>query len=205
VSIVLFDLAVGPQNGTSFKGHSDSVYSLAFSPDGKTLVSGSRDNTIKFWDIASGRAKQQANLNRHTGYAVTSVAFNPNGRMVALGDGGGNVILWDVASSRSLGPPFKVFDTDIRHIAFRPDGKTLEALSSEGGITSLDTSLDIDPDSWVARACRIANRNLSQNEWSRFIGRGSYWRTCPSIPPGDGAPADAPATARWTAFWVRSS
>ncbi|MFM6265641.1 MAG: WD40 repeat domain-containing protein, partial [Dolichospermum sp.] len=45
------------QEKLTFKAHSDSVTAIAFTPDGKTVISGSRDNTIKAWDLKTGEVK----------------------------------------------------------------------------------------------------------------------------------------------------
>lgn len=60
----------------TLEGHSDVVFSVAFSPDGSTLASGSWDNTIKLWDEAS--AKCTKTLAGHS-VAVSSLAFSPTG------------------------------------------------------------------------------------------------------------------------------
>jgi len=65
----------------TLSGHGAEVNSVAFSPDGKTLASGSHDNTIKLWDVASGTNTQT--LSGHGG--VYSVAFSPDGKMLASG------------------------------------------------------------------------------------------------------------------------
>eukprot|EP00961_Rhodomonas_salina_P243268 3287217-Rhodomonas_salina.1 len=67
---------------SSLEGHTSSVTSVSFAPDGKTLASGSWDNTVKLWDAASG--SQMSSLEGHTGY-VRSVAFAPDGKTVASG------------------------------------------------------------------------------------------------------------------------
>jgi WD40 repeat protein len=68
---------------------------VAFSPDGKTLASGSADHTIKLWEVATG--KEQATLKGHT-RVVTSVAFSPDGKTLASGSTDKTIKLWDVTT-----------------------------------------------------------------------------------------------------------
>jgi WD40 repeat protein len=80
---------------TIASGHTDVVSSAAFSPDGKTLASGTHDTTVKLWDVATG--KEKATLNGHTG-DVTSVAFSPDGKTLASGSMDKTIKLWRVAT-----------------------------------------------------------------------------------------------------------
>src|SRR5262245_26334392 len=75
--------------------HSDWVTSVAFSPDGARVLSGSRANTIRLWDAAAG-----ALLRAFEGHsdAVTSVAFSPDGARVLSGSEDNTVRLWDAAT-----------------------------------------------------------------------------------------------------------
>src|SRR5207248_3233592 len=75
-------LAQQPKPKATLTGHTDSVFCVAFSPDGKALASGSGDNTIRLWDVAGG--KEKATLKGHTA-AVTSVAYSPDGKTLASG------------------------------------------------------------------------------------------------------------------------
>ena len=72
-------------------GHTDSVNSVSFSPDGQTLASGSYDGTVRLWDVVTGSEKQTLTLWG----SVASVSFSPDGQTLASG-GGLEITLWDV-------------------------------------------------------------------------------------------------------------
>ena len=104
-------------------GHTGDVWSVAISPDGQTLASGSgsSDHTIKLWKLASGQ--EVRTLTGHTDY-VRSVAFSPDGQTLASGSDDGTIKLWHLASGQDLrtltGDPHFVYS-----VAFSPDGQTL--------------------------------------------------------------------------------
>ncbi len=77
------------------KGHSQIVLSVTFSPDGKYLASGSRDNTVKLWSVES--QKEVATLQGHTS-DVNSVAFSPDGKYLASGSLDKTIKLWSIES-----------------------------------------------------------------------------------------------------------
>ena len=80
-------------------GHTFTVWSVAFSPDGLTLASGSQDKTIRLWNVATGELI--ATLTGHTG-PVKSVAFSPDGVVLASGSKDSTVRLWDLTSPMLL-------------------------------------------------------------------------------------------------------
>jgi WD40 repeat protein len=82
-----------------FIGHSSSIFSLAFSPDGKYLASGSEDRTVKVWNIDS--QKEVTTLQGHR-YSVRSVAFSPDGKYLASGSDDKTVKLWSVESQKEV-------------------------------------------------------------------------------------------------------
>jgi len=80
--------------------HSGSVNSVAFSPDGKTLASGSDDKTIKLWNLSTD--KVISTLTGHSG-SVTSVAFSPDGKILASGSADNTINLWNLDLDDLLG------------------------------------------------------------------------------------------------------
>jgi predicted Ser/Thr protein kinase len=80
------------QSVMTLRGHSDEVYGMAVSPDGKRIVSGSDDKTIKVWDAATG-AELMTLVDEH-GYDVSSVAFSPDGKTIAAGCWEDSIKLW---------------------------------------------------------------------------------------------------------------
>ncbi|MEP7378509.1 MAG: TIR domain-containing protein, partial [Chloroflexota bacterium] len=122
---------------TSFlTGHADAVDSVAFSPDGRTLASGSSDSSVILWDVAT-RTRIGEPLPSPTG-GVYSVAFSPDGRTLAGGTSEDSVILWDVATRSPIGEPLHT-QTGVASVAFSPDGRTL-ASSTNGGIILWDVA-----------------------------------------------------------------
>jgi len=130
------------QNGStvkSFSGHTDEVRSVAFSPDGKSIVSGSQDEdtTMKLWDVETGK-EIKTFTDRTWIIQLGPVAFSPDGKSIVTGSTRDNfLILWDVETGKCIiGTDFfikvpvsvhssgTIFFNTVNTLAFSPDGKT---------------------------------------------------------------------------------
>ncbi|WP_335159658.1 NB-ARC domain-containing protein [Nostoc sp.] len=110
-----------------WKAHSNWVRTVAFSPDGKTLVSCSDDHTVKLWDVDS--QKHLMTLEEHTSW-VRSVAFSPDGKIVASASSDKTIRLWDLGTQQCW-KIFKGHNNFVRSVAFSPDGKILASGSAD--------------------------------------------------------------------------
>ncbi|WUJ19970.1 hypothetical protein OHS70_38435 (plasmid) [Streptomyces sp. NBC_00390] len=111
-------------------GHTNAVFSVAFSPDGKTLATGSKDGTVRLWNTGT-RRQIGARLTEYTFY-VFSVAFSPDGKTLATGSADGTVQLWDTATRIPTGNPLSDHTDLVLSVVFSPDGKTLATAGWDG-------------------------------------------------------------------------
>jgi len=101
-------------------GHDGAVETLAFSPDGTVIASGSSDRTVRIWDAKTGAAVGQP-LQGHTD-SVTSVTFSPDGTLIASGSDDGTVCIWDAKTGAAVGQPLQGHANWVKSVAFSPDG-----------------------------------------------------------------------------------
>lgn len=122
-----------PRNLT---GHSDNVWSVAFSPDSRILASGSKDNTVKLWDVVT--APEVRTLKGHT-EGVCSVAFSADARWLASGSHDKTIKVWNVAAGNEV-RTLRGSTEPVCSVAFSPDGRWLASGSWDHTITLWDVA-----------------------------------------------------------------
>jgi len=119
---------------TTLRGHDGSTLSVAFSPDGKNVVSGSMDNMIKVWDTATG--EELMTLRGHE-YSVSSVTFTPDGKKIISGSYDGTIKVWDLSVAREF---TRIVGRLVNSIVFSPDGKRIVSGSRDGQVKVWDVA-----------------------------------------------------------------
>ncbi|BBD59134.1 WD-repeat protein [Nostoc sp. HK-01] len=141
------------------EGHDDSVTSVSFSPDGKTLASGSYDKTIKLWNLETG--KEIRTLKGHDN-TVRSVNFSPDGKTLASGSSDKTIKLWNLETGKEI-RTFKGHDNYVMSVSFSPDGKTLASGSLDKTIKLWNRNTGWDLDALMGRSCDWVRSYLENN------------------------------------------
>ncbi|MGW3367817.1 nSTAND1 domain-containing NTPase [Streptosporangium canum] len=163
--VQLWDLATRKPLGLSGTGTSDI---LEFSPNGRTLAT----DGVQLWDTVTGRARSLPGTS-----SVNDVAFSSNGHTLAT-DGAGDVSLWDLTTGhvRTTLPG----TSSVNDVVFSPDGGTLATTDANGGPVLLwDVALP-GPTEAIQKICKVLHRNLTPQEWSRYLPGQSLSPVCPS-------------------------
>ncbi len=164
----------------------DRTVDLAWSPDSQTLAvtgdaggahapgaSDQRNRNVILWDAGTGNRIGEPLLGHESG--VTAAAFSPDGSVLVSGDFNGDILMWDVGTQARRGDRIAT-GSSVNVLRFSPDGTTLASGHSDGRLRLWDMS----PDAWIDQLCAAASRDLTEDEWTEFVGEGEYEPTCPA-------------------------
>jgi WD40 repeat protein/class 3 adenylate cyclase len=176
--VVIVDGHTAKVERTIKLGASQGIESLAFAPSGRLLVGG-WDGVVSQYDPASGRKVARDVLVAPS--PVSAISVNPAAdRFATTGGTSGGLTIWDAATLQQFGANFPGGLGQWGNAQYTPDGAHVIAVFDDG-------SGDVWPVSvpaLMSHACAVARRNLTQEEWQRFVPNAGYQSTCPQFPPG---------------------
>ena len=152
-------------------GHSDYVESVAITPDGKYIVSGSSDNTIKLWDIKSG--EEIRTFKGHSSWVIL-VTITQDGKYIVSGSLDNTIKLWDIKSGKEI-RTFEGHSDSVKSVAITPDGKYIVSGSSDETIKLWDIKsgeeiaqfVSFNDGEWIA-STKDGYYNCSKNAYKYF-------------------------------------
>ncbi|HEU4452664.1 MAG TPA: TIR domain-containing protein [Longimicrobium sp.] len=221
----LWDL--GGRGGAARRALAGAGKPLAFSADGRWLLTEGKDSVPRLWPLSGARGDTAVALRSGDRIVTATAAFSPDGRWLAIGGSGtdgGVGRLWELdEAGLPLGSRVLARDsTTVWVLAFSPDGRRVTMVSDLDSITRLhpvgrdstaepvvlpagtvghafftadgrrlvtgsrDTRTvsvwELDLERLIRRACQVAGRNLTSDEWGQYFPTHPYRRTCPAYP-----------------------
>lgn len=151
-----------------FKGHTDSVLTVAIAPNGNLIASGGNDNYIRLWDINTG--KEIKTIKGHSS-SVSAVNFSPDGKILASGSWDKTIRLWEVQTGNEI----RIISNDkiIDAVTFSPNGKTL-ATGNDGSVKLWDVdtgrNIRIFPEEYLSGENRVFSVTFSPD--GKLLAKG---------------------------------
>lgn len=164
----------------------DSADVMAVSPDGAAVV------TSNGFARPGGRIWRRDGDELHDhelpyGEELRAAAFSPDNRVLAIAGADGSIQFWDAARTAPIADRVTLHSREVTGVTFSPDGELLASAAADGAVR-----LWAAPTTWVRHACELAGRNLTREEWDRYLPGRAYVRNCPQHPSGHGADPQAP-------------
>ena len=126
----LYTVLYSPSLERTLKGHTDRVRSVAYSPDGSQIASGSVDSAIRIWDAETGGHIRT--LEGHTG-TVWAAAYSPDGSQIASGGADKTIRIWNAKTGEHV-RTLTGHQNDVRSAAYSPDGSQIASGSQDNTI-----------------------------------------------------------------------
>jgi len=174
-TLTFIDVNTFQVNQKTIPSNTRALVSLTYSPDASLMALGSSEGFITLWDTQHEAVVVQ--LYDREG-RILSLAFSPDGQTLAAGHNNHYVTLWDIASRQLLIRPFIRHSQGVQSLDFNADGSLLVSSGAEIVLWDLSTK------SWLKKACEMAGRNFTQNEWHQYFPDEEYRLTCTQWPAG---------------------
>lgn len=178
VEILFWDIAsvTNPKQLGSLTGEYGSISDMVITSEGKKLVLGEHQQ-ISVWDISDPIHPEQRSAVQGFSGAIISLALNQDGKILAsAGEEDQTIMLWELSEEGQLVPIYSLdrLEHNVGRVYLSPDGKSLLSDSYDGAVRIWD----LDPTSWIEKACQIAGRNFTQEEWAQYFPDEAYRATC---------------------------
>ena len=168
---ILVDTATGAVRRTILP-RGGSVTALAFARDG-TLATGTWAGIVQLWDPATGKERGHPVLAQPS--PIASLDFDQSGGTFSTtGGSDGTAKLWATATLQQLGSAFQSDPSQWGTARFTPGGTRLVVLYGDGTGYVWPTTVS----AWIAHACTVAGRNLTREEWQRYVPHRRYASVC---------------------------
>ncbi len=167
----VWDVARRSRVATMEGGPEGDALSVALTPDGERLALGGYGKVVRLWDVRTRKLIHVLDTGRG---GATSLEFSADGSILAVsGFGEPAASLWDVDTGTQIGPSLTA-GRRTAMLDLSADGRQLllTLANGEGAV------FDVDPESWARRACALANRALTREEWERYLPGRPYAPAC---------------------------
>ncbi|KAL7786332.1 WD40-repeat-containing domain protein [Trichoderma ceciliae] len=140
------------------EGHSKSVAKVVFSPDGLSIASASKDNTIRVWDVVTGEAGKTFETDEE---GATCINFSPDGKHLATGSHGGKITVWDIPSG--LVHSSKKLSGKVTAVTYLTNGKLMAVILDHDTLSLWDMAAESTYNSYKLSSAAMDATALSPN------------------------------------------